>query len=111
MRTADIQPGKTYCVRLTELQSSVYQGCEVEAKVLRAGFHYDVDYSHGSRIRGAPINWTQRSEHPNGVEVEWERQQVPDNRPYGRRKGFTDTCMAGRAIVNARAVQCEVVVA
>jgi hypothetical protein len=104
MRTKDIEVGKTYNLRLSEEQSLIYQGCDVVARVLRAGFHYEVRYSTGSAVRGAPFVTYRQSEHPNGVEVEWERQEVWSNRRHRNREYVG----AGRAIVNARAVEFEI---
>lgn len=106
MKTSAIKPNGKYQVRLTEEQSLVYRGCEVEATVIRAGFHYDVEYTTGSAIRGAPFHRTQKSEHPQGVEVVWETQEVWSNL---RNRGINgkQRVQAGRAIVNARAVEFE----
>lgn len=104
MKTKDIEVGKTYLVHLTELQSMIYGGCHVEARVVRAGFHYDVEYRQASRVRGAPYVRYQQSEHANGVEVKWDRQEVESN----RRNWETEFVNAGRAIVNARAVRFEI---
>lgn len=105
MKTKDIEVGKTYLVRLTERQGMVYRGCDVRAKVVRVGFRYDVEYVHGSAIRGAPFKRQVESTHANGVEVEWEDQEVET--PYLRHARFGQ-CRKGRAIVNARAVKFEV---
>lgn len=104
MRTKDIEVGKTYLVRLSEQQSMIYLGCEVEARVLRAGFHYEVEHRRGSAIRGAPFVTYRQSEHPNGVEVQWDDQEVWSN----KRDRHKQTVRGSRAIVNARAVEFEV---
>lgn len=104
MKTSDIKPGMYALVRLTEEQSVVYRGCEVVAKVLRAGFHYDVTYVKGSMVRGAPFYRTQRSRLPQGVEIEWVEQYTDGS--Y-RRDRSRERCGAGRAIVNARAVKFD----
>ena len=94
MKTSEIEVGGRYRVRLSEEQALVYRGCAVEATVVRAGFHYDVTYTAGSRVRGAPFVRQQRSEHPNGVEVRWEEQQVPGNTRHVK----VETVHAGHAI-------------
>lgn len=104
MKTKDIEVGQTYVVRLSERQSLIYLGCDVDARVLRAGFHYEVEYVKGSAIRGAPFVTYRQSEHPNGVEVEWDDQEVWSN----KRDWKQETVRRGRAIVNARAVQFEI---
>lgn len=100
MRTAEIVPGRTYVVRLTEQQAMIWRGCRAEATVVRAGFTYDVEHRRGSAVRGAPFVTDRPSAHPNGVEVVWQRQTV-----IGSRRHFTEeTLTPGRAIINARAV-------
>jgi len=101
MKTSEIIPGHKYSVRLSEDQSLVYRGCTAKATVIRAGFHYDVTYTRGSMVRGAPFQTEQSSTHATGVEVEWDTQQVDS-----LRRGFKDERLAaGRDIVNARAVR------
>ncbi len=101
MKTADIKPGGRYRVRLSEEQSLIYLGCDVTATVLRAGFHYDVTQRRGSMVRGAPYVTEQKSEHANGVEVQWETQEVASNRRHAK----TETVSADRAILGARSVR------
>jgi hypothetical protein len=100
MRAKDIEPGKRYIVRLSEDQSLVFRGCKVEATVLRAGFHYDVERTRGSMVRGASFTDVTRSEHPSGVEVSWEAQDVESVRRHMRNERAT----AGSAVINARSV-------
>ena len=103
MKTKDIKPGKKYLVHVSEEDSLVYGGTDLEATVIRAGFHYEVTRVRGSMIRGAPFYDTKLSEYPNGVEVEWEKQEVWSNQ-RGRKK---ENAPAGRAIINARQVEFE----
>jgi len=100
MNTKDIEPDRQYLVHLSEDESLVYRGCTVVATVLRAGFHYEVCHTRGSMVRGAPFVSYRQSEHPNGVEVKWERQDVPS----ARRHAGVEHVGAGKAIINARAV-------
>lgn len=106
MKTKDIEPGGLYDVRLPEWLAGTPGGSSViRARVLRAGFHYDVEVTTGSMIRGAPFKRTHRSEYANGVEVEWERQDVPSHNRYWRKRGIPETVHPGRGIVNASAVK------
>jgi hypothetical protein len=101
MKTADIQPGHEYWVRVPERESLIYGGCLLTARVVRAGFRYKVERVQGSQVRGAPFKRRHESAHANGVEVEWDEQRVTSN----RRGVGAETVHPGRAIVNARAVQ------
>lgn len=104
MRIADIQPGRTYRVHVSERDSLIYRGCDLTARVVRAGFHYEVDRLTASRVRGAPFHRRHTSAHPTGVEVEWDEQEVYSRRP----RTDTERVLPGRAIVTANAVRCEV---
>lgn len=101
MRTAEIIPGRTYVVHVDERTSLIYGGCDLVARVVCAGFHYDVETVTASAVRGAPFKRSSPSLHAQGVEVEWDEQEV-----WSNRRGFgRERVHPGRAIVNARAVR------
>lgn len=105
MRTQEIKPDGVYVVKLSERDSVIYGGCEAEARVIRAGFHYTVERTRASRVRGAPFHDRRESEYPTGVEIEWDAQDVRSN----RRGWDTEKLHPGRAIINARQVLQEAV--
>lgn len=65
------------------------------------GLHYDVDHRHTTRIRGAAITRTRRSDRADGVRVSWKPQRSASK--FGRPGGeFTNE---GSGIIPARNIE------
>jgi hypothetical protein len=105
VRVKDIKVGGTYVVHLDERTAGVYKGTNVEARVIRAGFHYEVETVTGTMVRGAPMHRYHESEHPVGVEIEWDEQEVETG--HRHRSLRNQRIRPGRATVNARQVKYE----